>query len=112
MVTTTLSQTQFVQVRVDADKKRQVESVLSKLGISTSQAIKMFFNQIIMRKAIPFELSVPKGITDKEIDYSEVTPEELSRMAAYTFSLGETGDEPLNIKNPENLKPIDFSLYA
>lgn len=38
--------------------------------------------------------------------------EDLDKIASYTFSIGEDGSEPLNINNPEKLKPIDFSKYA
>jgi DNA-damage-inducible protein J len=49
-----------LQIRISPDLKESVEDVLDSLGISTSQAVNMFFTQIALRREIPFKLGLPK----------------------------------------------------
>lgn len=51
----------YLQVRLDPTLKSETEMVLNQLGISMTQAVKMFFKQIIMRKSIPFSVVIPKS---------------------------------------------------
>ena len=45
-------------VRIDEKLKADAESVLSKLGLTASDAIRIFFSQIRNTKGIPFELKL------------------------------------------------------
>ena len=42
--------------RIEPDLKEQAESILSALGIPASNAITMFYKQIILQKGLPFEV--------------------------------------------------------
>jgi DNA-damage-inducible protein J len=48
-----------VNARIDAQTKAKVTAILKSLGITTSQAISMYFRQIIYRHGIPFEATLP-----------------------------------------------------
>lgn len=52
-----------VRARVDANLKSDVEVILKKLGLNTSQAINIFLNSVKNNNGIPFELKVPNEIT-------------------------------------------------
>ena len=45
-----------LHVRLDANIKKQAESVLDDLGIAPSSAINMFYRQIISHDGIPFKV--------------------------------------------------------
>ena len=45
--------------RIEPDIKNQAESILSALGISVSNAINMFYKQIILQRGLPFEVKLP-----------------------------------------------------
>lgn len=60
-------------VRIEPDVKEQAEHILSALGISSSSAINMFYKQIILRRGIPFDVSLPMP------DVSAMSREELDR---------------------------------
>ena len=45
-----------VYARIDPVLKEQAEMILSALGIPTSNAIDMFFKQIVLKKGLPFEV--------------------------------------------------------
>ena len=46
-------------VRIEPDVKEQAESILSALGIPASNAINMFYKQIILNRGLPFEVKIP-----------------------------------------------------
>ncbi|MFH2061389.1 MAG: type II toxin-antitoxin system RelB/DinJ family antitoxin [Candidatus Beckwithbacteria bacterium] len=50
---------QYLQVRLDPQTKSQAESVLSQMGLTMTQAVKLYLRQIIMRKSIPFPIVIP-----------------------------------------------------
>lgn len=62
-------------VRIEPDVKEQAESILSALGIPASNAINMFYKQIILNRGIPFEVKIP---TAKSINVAELTEAELN----------------------------------
>ena len=46
----------LVRARVEPRRKRNAESILSKLGISPGQAINMLYAQIEIKRGLPFPL--------------------------------------------------------
>lgn len=45
--------------RIEPNIKEQAESILSELGIPASNAINMFYKQIILQRGLPFEVKLP-----------------------------------------------------
>lgn len=45
--------------RIEPDVKEQAENILNTLGISASNAINMFYKQIILNRGLPFEVKIP-----------------------------------------------------
>ncbi len=62
-------------VRIEPDIKEQAESILSTLGISASNAINMFYKQIILQRGLPFDVKIPHA---KPLDMSALSEEQLS----------------------------------
>ncbi len=60
--------------RIEPDLKEQAESILSALGISASNAITMFYTQIILQKGLPFEVKLPAAMP---IDISSLSDTQL-----------------------------------
>jgi len=56
-----------VSARIAPDIKQKAESVLSKLGFTTTEAITMLFQQIDLRQGIPFPVEIPNAETLKAI---------------------------------------------
>ena len=61
--------------RIEPDVKEQAESILSALGIPASNAINMFYKQIILNRGLPFEVKIP---TARPADVSELSEAELN----------------------------------
>lgn len=45
--------------RIEPEVKEQAESILSALGIPASNAINMFYKQIILNRGLSFEVKIP-----------------------------------------------------
>lgn len=54
-----MANTSAVYARIDNDLKDKAEDILSKLGITPSSAVQMFYSQIVLHNGIPFELKIP-----------------------------------------------------
>lgn len=54
----------LVRARVDADLKQGAEEVLKGLGMSTTEAIRIFLTQVKLKKALPFPVSLSTENTD------------------------------------------------
>lgn len=50
--------------RIEPDLKEQAEAILNALGIPASNAITMFYKQIVLHNGIPFDLKIPNHSTD------------------------------------------------
>ena len=63
-----MSKTVMLTARVDPELKRATEKVLKQLGLTTSQAITLYFNQISLRKGLPFAVALPNTATAQAIE--------------------------------------------
>lgn len=61
--------------RIEPEVKEQAESILSALGISASNAINMFYKQIILQRGLPFEVKIPSA---RPADMSALSETELN----------------------------------
>lgn len=60
--------------RIEPDIKEQAESILSALGIPASNAITMFYKQIILQRGLPFDVKLPAA---QPVDISSLTEAQL-----------------------------------
>ena len=57
----------MIRARVEPKLKIEAEKVFSRLGLSTSEAIQLFFAQVKIHKGIPFDVKIPNEVTRKTI---------------------------------------------
>ena len=55
--------TTTIQARIDDKSKEEAKKVLNVLGLSISEAITLYFRQIILCRGIPFEVKIPNKAT-------------------------------------------------
>lgn len=60
--------------RIEPDLKDQAETILNALGIPASNAITMFYKQIILHNGLPFEVKIP----EHPLDVSRMTQAQLN----------------------------------
>jgi len=66
-----MAKTAYISARVEPKLKASAERVLSKLGVSTSDAVTMFLRQVVLHRGLPFELRTPKEETRRAIEQLE-----------------------------------------
>jgi DNA-damage-inducible protein J len=63
--------TEIVRARINSDLKKSVEKLLDDLGMSTSEAIRIYFKQIELEKGLPFEIKLPSEETIKTFEKTD-----------------------------------------
>ena len=58
----------IINARIESELKIDVESILKKLGLTATQAINIFYQQIKLNNGIPFEIKIPNNETKKVIE--------------------------------------------
>ena len=58
----------IINARIESDLKVDVEVILKNLGITATQAITVFYQQIKLNNGLPFEVSIPNAQTKKAIE--------------------------------------------
>ncbi|WP_226960721.1 type II toxin-antitoxin system RelB/DinJ family antitoxin [Thalassotalea sp. LPB0316] len=58
----------MVRARVSSELKHESEAILSELGMSMSDAIRIFLSQVKLRHEFPVELKVPNQDTLKAME--------------------------------------------
>jgi DNA-damage-inducible protein J len=66
-----MSRTATVRARVEPRLKADVERLLHRLGISTTEAINLFYSQIRLRKGLPFPVEIPNEQTRKTFEATD-----------------------------------------
>ena len=59
--------------RIEPEVKEQAEKILIALGIQASNAITMFYKQVILQRGLPFEVKLP----EHPLDVSHMTVEQI-----------------------------------
>ena len=57
------AQTSMLHVRVDDETKTQATETLAALGMSVSDAVRLFLRRVVVDQAFPLELKVPNAKT-------------------------------------------------
>ncbi|MFO8101167.1 MAG: type II toxin-antitoxin system RelB/DinJ family antitoxin [Dehalococcoidia bacterium] len=60
-----------VSVRIDPEVKHNAEQIFKELGLTTSQAIALFYRQVDIQHGLPFEVKIPNRATLKAIKDAE-----------------------------------------
>lgn len=79
--------TATINTRIDSDLKRQAEEIFSGIGLSTSQAIRLFYRQTVQSGGLPFQpnYNLPKETLEairesEEGKLTEITMDGLRAM--------------------------------
>ena len=58
-----MASTSMVHVRVDTDLKEQATEALAAMGLSVSDAVRVFLTRVVAEQQLPFALQVPNAET-------------------------------------------------
>ena len=74
--------------RIEPEVKEQAESILSALGIPASDAINVFYKQIILQRGLPFDVKIPSS---RPVDMSSLSEAELNAELEKGYADIKTG---------------------
>jgi len=57
-----------IHARIEPELKETVEAILKELGLNPTQAITLFYRQIMINRGLPFVLRVPNENTRQTLD--------------------------------------------
>jgi len=80
-----MSKVATVRARLEPHLKSETEKLLHDLGLTASQAISIFYHQILLRRGLPFDVAIPNAKT------------------ATTFKATDSGRHVAKAKNAEDL---------
>ena len=69
-----MTKSAMIRARVDPTLKQEAENIFEALGLSATQAITIFYQQVKWARGLPFEVRVPNEVTlqtFKETDAGE-----------------------------------------
>ncbi len=56
----------YIRTRIDPEVKEASERILHQLGLSTTEAIRLFLAQVALRHGLPFDVTLPDHADDNE----------------------------------------------
>ena len=74
-----MAKTSTLHTRIETDLKNNVESIFAQLGLTSSDAIKLFYRQVELQGGLPFELKVPNRVLAEQKLFEEI---EIGKKAA------------------------------
>ena len=66
-----MANTAYINARIDSTTKTRAIDIFHSLGLNVSQAISMYFMQVIYNNGIPFEIKLPNKTTQQAIEELE-----------------------------------------
>ena len=76
------TQSSMLHVRMDSEMKRKAMAALAAMGLTASEAVRLFFHRIAVDQAFPLELKVPNAQTRRAMAESE----EMMRQGTARFA--------------------------
>lgn len=73
--------TSMLHVRLDDELKRKATETLEAIGLTASEAVRLFFHRIVAEQAFPLELKVPNAETRAAMEEAA----EIARSGVYRF---------------------------
>ena len=56
-----------VNTRMEPKLKKEAEAILHEVGLSSAEAVRLFYKQVCLRKGLPFEVKIPNAKTVKSM---------------------------------------------
>lgn len=65
-----MNKSAVVHARIEPQTKKRAEGVLKRLGMSPTEAIRLFYRQICLRRGLPFPVLIPNKLTRETLKKS------------------------------------------
>jgi DNA-damage-inducible protein J len=58
-----MTKSSTIRARIEPDLKGKAEHIFQQLGLTTTQAITLFYKQVELKKGLPFDVAIPNEVT-------------------------------------------------
>ena len=66
-----MASTTMIHVRINEQIKKEAAETLEDMGLSISDAVRVFLKRVVADKQLPFELKVPNAITRRAMEEAD-----------------------------------------
>lgn len=66
-----MGKTSTIRARIEPDLKGKAEHIFQQLGLTTTQAITLFYKQVELKKGLPFDVAIPNEITRRTLSSTD-----------------------------------------
>jgi len=63
-----MPKTAIISARINPKLKHSAEQVFRELGLTTTQAITLFYKQVELQHGLPFDVRIPNAVTVKALE--------------------------------------------
>lgn len=60
-----MAKTATIRARIEPRLKQEVDKLFKEMGLTTTEAINLFYHQVMLRKGLPFNIVIPNETTEK-----------------------------------------------
>lgn len=61
-----------INTRIEPKLKTRAEVILNKVGLTSAEAIRLFYKQICLRNGLPFDVKIPNAKTIKAMHAADI----------------------------------------
>lgn len=65
------TKTETIRARVEPELKHEAEALLKDLGLSATDAITVFYRQVVLHQGLPFDVRIPNAETVEALRQAE-----------------------------------------
>ncbi len=91
-----MAKTAVINIRIDAETKKEIEALYSTFGITVSDAVNIFFRQSLMQNGLPFAMQIPRYNSETMAAIGEVAKMKQNPHLYRSFDSVEELFEDLN----------------
>ena len=85
-----MPKTAVISARIDPELKRSAEEIFKELGLTTTQAITLFYKQVELQSGLPFSVKIPNELTREALEEAR-TRQNLDSFATVEDLLEDAG---------------------
>lgn len=85
-----MAKTSTLHTRIETDLKNNAESIFAQLGLTSADAIKLFYRQVELQGGLPFELKVPDKVLAEQKLFAEIESGKQSAAAQGHISFADS----------------------
>jgi DNA-damage-inducible protein J len=65
------TKSETIRARVDTELKAEAEAIFAECGLNASEAIRLFYRQVILHRGLPFAVRIPNAETRQAMAEAE-----------------------------------------